>query len=98
MKINIKGHQSFNVTDAIHQYTEEKLKKLLEVFDKITSIDVTLEIEKLEQKAKAHVKLPKGGDVFAEAANKDMYASIDLLWEKLRKQIISYKERLQDHH
>lgn len=98
MKITIKGHQSFEVTPAIHHYTEEKLLKLVEIFEKITSIDVTLEVEKLEQKAKAHIKLPKGGDLFAEAVNKDLYAAIDALLEKLRKQTVTYKEKLKNHH
>jgi putative sigma-54 modulation protein len=38
-----------------------------------------------------------GNDIFAEAHEQDMYASIDALVDKLDRQVKKYKEKLKNH-
>ena len=40
----------------------------------------------------------KGRDIFVEQSHEDLYAAIDQLMEKLDRQVVRHKDRLQDHH
>ena len=96
MQINLSGHH-VEVTPALKDYVENKLQRLERHFDHVTNVHVILTIEKQRQKAEATIHV-SGADVFADAVNSDMYASIDALVDKLDRQIKKHKEKLQDHH
>lgn len=95
MQINFTGHQ-MEVTPALKAFTQEKFNKLERHFDKITSIHVIFVIEKLQQIAEAKILITKA-EVVAQAESENMYTSIDLLVDKLDKQLIKHKEKIQDH-
>ncbi|TWC32044.1 sigma 54 modulation protein /SSU ribosomal protein S30P [Pseudomonas sp. SJZ079] len=94
MQVNISGHQ-LDVTDALRDYIDEKLSRLERHFDKITNVQVTMEVEKLKQKIEATLHIA-GGEVVANAVHDDMYAAIDLLTDKLDRQLIKHKEKHLD--
>ena len=91
MQVNISGHQ-LEVTKPLREYTESKLNKLAGHFDKITNVQVIMKVDKLQQKIEATLQIP-GGEVVANAEHEDMYASIDLLTDKLDRQLIKHKEK-----
>lgn len=91
MQITITGHQ-LDITDAMRDYINNKFAKLERHFDKITSIRTTLSVEKVKQKIDATL-LIAGGDINANAEHEDMYAAIDLLVDKLDRQLIKHKEK-----
>ncbi len=92
MQITFTGHQ-LEVTDALRQFTKEKLDKLQRHFDRIKSISVTFTIEKLTHVAEATIHVP-GTDLHATAeSTNDMYSAIDLLIDKLDRQIKKHKEK-----
>jgi putative sigma-54 modulation protein len=95
MQINVSGHH-VEVTDSLQQYVETKLEKLERHSDRITNVHVILRVEKQGQKAEATVRI-QGGDVFAEAESEDLYAAIDMLVDKLDRQLIKQKEKMKDH-
>ena len=94
MQVNISGHQ-LDVTDALRDYIGEKLGRLERHFDKITNVQVTMEVEKLKQNIEATLHVA-GGEVVANAEHQDMYAAIDLLADKLDRQLIKHKEKQLD--
>ncbi|HHX35750.1 MAG TPA: ribosome hibernation promoting factor [Gammaproteobacteria bacterium] len=94
MQITITGHQ-LEVTEALREYINTKFAKLERHFDKITSIRVTLSVEKVKQKIDATL-LIAGGEIIANAEHDDMYAAIDLLVDKLDRQLIKHKEKQLD--
>ena len=94
MQVNISGHQ-LEVTDALRDYIGEKLSRLERHFDKITNVQIILEVEKLKQKIEATLHIA-GGEVVANAEHEDMYAAIDLLADKLDRQLIKHKEKHLD--
>ncbi len=96
MQLNVTGHH-IEVTDSLHDYIKSKFERLERHFDKVTNVNVILNVEKLDQKAEATLNL-KGNKIFAEAINGDMYASIDALIDKLDRQICKHKEKITDHH
>lgn len=95
MQIDITGHH-VDLSDALHDYVNEKFSRLERHFDKVIDVHVILTVEKLTQKAEATIHL-SGNDVHAEATSDDMYASIDGLVDKLDRQIVKYKEKITNH-
>ncbi len=96
MQINLTGHH-VDLTDSLRDYVHDKFEKLERHFDHLTSIHVVLGVEKLRHKAEATIHM-NGNSVFADATQEDMYAAIDLLLDKLDRQVLKYKEKLKDHH
>ena len=91
MQVNISGHH-IEVTESLHNYVSTKLDKLERHFDKMGNVQVTLSVEKERQKAEASINV-KGGQVHADAVHDDLYAAIDLLNDKLDRQLIKRKEK-----
>lgn len=96
MQINISGHH-VELTPAIKNYVNSKLDRLERHHDRITSTNVILSVDKLRQKAEASVHV-SGKDFFADCESQDLYAAIDLLADKLDRQLIKYKEKMRSHH
>lgn len=97
MQLNITGHH-IEITDALRDYVQSKIQKIERRFSNITNVHVVLTYEKQsQQKAEAHVNLAKG-DINAHAEADDMYAAIDLLIDKLDRQVIKHKEKMNNHH
>ena len=96
MQINITGHH-IDVTPALNSYVENKFQRLERHFDKMTHIHVILSVEKDRQKAEATIHVNRG-DLFADSIQEDMYAAIDVLIDKLDRQIKKHKEKLTAHH
>ncbi len=93
MQLSVTGHH-VELTDALHSYVEEKIRRIERHFDHVTNVHVILSVERHQQKAEATVHV-SGADVFAYAVEDDMYAAIDALVDKLDRQIIKHKEKLQ---
>ncbi|MBT8766240.1 ribosome hibernation-promoting factor, HPF/YfiA family [Pseudomonas boanensis] len=91
MQVNISGHQ-LDVTDALRNYVVEKFERLERHFDRITNVQVIMQVEKLKQQIEATLHVA-GGEVVANAEHEDMYAAIDLLTDKLDRQLIKHKEK-----
>ena len=96
MRIEISGHQ-IDVTAALREYVETKLAKLERHFDHLLDVHVILSVDKLDHKAEATVHAT-GRTLHADSVAESMYAAIDLLADKLDRQVIKHKEKLTDHH
>ena len=91
MNIQFTGHNT-EVTDALKTFTDKKFTRLHTLSDHITHIHVTFTIINLEQKAEASVSVP-GQVLHASSESHDLYAAIDLLTDKLVRQLKKYKEK-----
>lgn len=96
MNLQISGHH-VEVTPAMRQYVENKLEPVVRHFEGVTGVTVILSVEKLKQKAEVTLHVP-GKDIYAEESGDDLYAGIDLLFDKLDRQVQKYKQKMQDHH
>lgn len=96
MNLQISGHH-LEITPAIHAYVTEKLERVTRHFDNVIDVNVILSVDKLKQKAEVTVHL-SGKDVYVEAIEEDLYAAIDVLGDKLDRQIQKHKQKVQDHH
>lgn len=96
MQINITGHH-VEVTPALQSYVQEKIEKIHKRFSQITNVHVTLTVEtKTIQRAEATINLAKG-NIHATSEHENMYAAIDGLIDKLDRQVIKHKEKLNHH-
>lgn len=95
MQINITGHR-LDVTPAIRAFTLEKLNRLERHFDRITSMNVVFDVEKLRQIAEATIFLSKA-EIHASSEAEDLYTAIDLLVDKLNSQLMKHKGKMIDH-
>ena len=94
MQIEISGHH-VEVTPALREYVSTKLEKLSRHFDHITNTHVTLTVEKSRQRADAKIHV-SGTDIVASSESEDMYTAIDTMSDKLDRQLIKHKEKIQD--
>lgn len=95
MNIQITGHQ-IDLTEAINNFVTEKFAKLVRHVERITDIVVVLGVEKLTQTAEATIHVP-GDTIHAKADGNDVYNAVDILIDKLDKQLKKYKEKLTAH-
>ena len=82
------------MTDALKYYVADKFTKLERHTGDITSIQAILSVEKNRQKAEDTIRV-KGADLFANAESEDMYAAIDMLTDKLDRQVLKHKEKMK---
>jgi putative sigma-54 modulation protein len=84
--------------DATQQFIRDKAEKLLRYFERLTSIEVTVDLENgLAKSVEFLVKAEHKHDFVAREANSDILAAVDLVIDKLERQISRYKEKIQDH-
>jgi putative sigma-54 modulation protein len=94
MNLNVSGHH-VDVTPAIRGYVRSKLERVTRHFDHVIDAHVILTIDKLRQKAEVTLHIA-GKDLHCESEEEDLYAAIDLLADKLDRQVLRYKDKLQD--
>ncbi len=95
MQINLTG-RNVEITKSLKDYVDSKFSRLKRHFEHINNVHVILNVDKLQQTAEAKIHL-NGGEVFAAAGHSDMYAAIDGLIDKLDRQVIKHKEKLNRH-
>ena len=91
MQLNITGHQ-VDLTDSLKNYINSKFEKLQRHVDTIGNGQVTLSIQKQRQIAEASIRV-NGSELHANAEHDDMYAALDLLVDKLDRQLLKLKEK-----
>ena len=89
MTLNVSGHQ-LEITPAIRSYVSGKLERIKRHFDHVLDAHVTLSTSKLGQKAEVTLHVP-GKEIHCACEQTDMYAAIDLLVDKLDRQVLKYK-------
>lgn len=98
MKINIRG-EKVTITNAIKEQTINKLNRLAKYFDNPDSIDVyvNIKINNLEQIIEVTIPMSKF-TIRAEEGHEDLYAAIDLVIDKLERQIRKNKTRIKNKY
>ena len=95
MKIKIAGRHT-DASPALRDYIIDRTEALERFFDRIVSVDVVLSAEKERQIADFHAHLTNRKQINAREESTDMYASIDKAIDRLKRQIVKFKDQLQD--
>lgn len=95
MDLVIKG-KNMDVTDSLREYAEQKISRVTKYFDGIIDAQVAFNVIKNKRvsnnqivEVTLHVK---GGVIRGEEAKDNMYAAIDLVTDKLERQISRFKK------
>jgi putative sigma-54 modulation protein len=96
MNLTISGHH-LEVTPAIRDYVVDKLGRIRRHFDHVINVTIIMQVEKLAHKVEATLHV-KGHDFHARCEDASMYAAIDLLADKLDRQILRHKEKNASAH
>jgi putative sigma-54 modulation protein len=97
MKIKIaERHGHVESSSALRAYVVEKTEGLERFFDRIISVDVVLSAEKERQIADFHAHLTNKKIITAREETTDMYASVDKAIDRLRRQLVKFKDQLAD--
>ncbi|MDD3437410.1 MAG: ribosome-associated translation inhibitor RaiA [Candidatus Gastranaerophilales bacterium] len=96
MHIHVNG-RNIEITEAIKTYVKEKIGKVTHHYDQIQAIDVILSVIKNPAATGKHIaevicKLTSGA-IHCEESAESMYASIDLLADKLDRQVKKFKDK-----
>jgi len=90
MNLSLIGHQ-LRITPAMRRKVVRKLGRIRRHFNHVVDVQITLSANRVGQKAEASLHLP--GKVFhCECEQPDCYAAIDVLVDKLDRQILKYKD------
>jgi len=93
MNLNMSGHH-LEVTVA-RCARRAKLQRLTRHFDHLIDARVILTANKQKQKAEVTLHV-RGKDLHCQSEEDDLYAAIDLLADKLDRQVLRYKDKLCD--
>ena len=95
MQITITA-RNLDITEALKRYTEEKVTRLQKFVDQITSAHVILSIEKHRQIAEVTLRV-RELTIRGEESSSNLYSAIDLVADKIERQILRYKEKIVEH-
>lgn len=96
MHIHVNG-RNIEITDAIKAYVKEKAGKVAAHYEQIDAIDAILSVIKNPSVSDSHIaeiNCKIGGETIrVEEKAENMYASIDLVCDKLDRQVKKFKEK-----
>ncbi len=95
MKVNITARH-LELTPALREYAEKKIGHVSKFTDRITNGQIVLNVEKDRHIAEVTIAVARN-KINAKAIAGDMYAAIDLVLDKIVKQLKRHLEKMKDH-
>jgi putative sigma-54 modulation protein len=95
MQLDVSG-QNIEVTDAIRSYVAEKVERVKRHLDGLRDAHVVLSVEKHRHFAEINVNVD-GTTLHADAEDKDMYAAIDAMADKIDRQARRHHGKTTEH-
>ena len=96
MQIKISARHG-HLSEATQEFIREKAQKLLHFFERIMSIEVTVDLKNDLKFVEFLVSAEHKHDFVAHESHADLMAAVDLTLDKLALQLRRYKEKIQDH-
>ena len=98
MQINISARHG-QLSETTREKIVAKLEKLPRMFDRLTSIDVTVNLEHRDNpEVELQVAAEHKKDFVATVRADELMAGVDSVLHKVEQQLRRYKEKLQDRH
>jgi putative sigma-54 modulation protein len=86
-----------HLSESTQAFIQDKAEKLMRFFDRLTSIEVTVDLQDDIKTVEFLVSAEHKHDFVARSSNSDIHACVDLVIDKLEGQLRRYKEKVQDH-
>ncbi len=95
MQITVSGRH-MGVSESLKDYCREKAERLIRFFDRIQSIEVVLDGSNGQHFAEMIVHAEGTQPFVAREQHDDAYAAVDLMLDKVERQIRRHKEKLRN--
>lgn len=95
MQIKITARHG-HLNEETQEHIREKAGKLLHFFQRLTMIEVLVDVKDDDKFVEFLVSAEHKHDFVASERHKDLLAAVDLVLDKLERQIRKYKEKVQD--
>jgi putative sigma-54 modulation protein len=86
-----------HLSEAAQQMIRDKAQKLTHFFDRLTMIEVTVDLKEDQKAAEFLVQAEHKHDFVAREVNGELQVAVDLALDKVVHQLRRYKEKIQDH-
>lgn len=98
MQIKVSARHG-HLSDEHQKQIQDKAEKLLHYFDRITMIEVTVDLtaDRLHKKVEFKVDAEHKHDFVATDEHEELMAAVDLAVDRIKHQIHKYKEKIQHH-
>ncbi len=96
MQILVTGRH-VDLTDDIRNYIDQKAGRLSKYYDRIHEIEVVLDHESEQFKAEIIVRVDHKHTFVASLTGPDTFALIDVITDKVERQLRDYKEKKKNH-
>lgn len=96
MQIKISARHG-HLNEATQDFIRVKAEKLLHFFQRLMMIEVLVDLKEEEKVVEFLVSAEHKHDFVAREKNQDILAAVDLVLDKLERQVRRYKEKIQDH-
>jgi putative sigma-54 modulation protein len=83
--------------DALKKHAEEKISRIEKYFSNVNEVHVILSLEKRRHIAEIIVNVNKAKLTAKEVSEDNMYTAIDLVMDKIEKQVKKYKDKITNH-
>lgn len=97
MQIKISARHG-HLHEATQEHIRDKANKLTHYFQRLMMIEVIVDLKEEEKVVEFLVSAEHKHDFVAKESNQDILAAVDLVVDKLERQVRKYKEKITDHH
>jgi len=98
VQINISTRHG-QLSPASQETITEKVSKLTRLFERITAVEVTIDLEHDDKPAvELRVAAEKTEDFVATDSSESLLSALDSTIHKMEQQLRKHKEKLKDHH
>lgn len=95
MQIKISARHG-HLTDEVQQFIQNKAEKLPHLFERLTMIDITVDLRGDEKHVEFVVQAEHKHQFVAHMQDANLLAAVDLVMAKMEGQLRRYKEKIQD--
>lgn len=95
MQVTVSGRH-MGVGDALREYCQRKSERLIRFYDRIQAIEVILDGKNGHHTAEIIVRIDGTQPFVASEQHEDVYAAMDLLLDKIERQLRRHKEKLRN--
>lgn len=98
VQINISVRHG-HISEATQEKIREKIEKLPRIYDRITAIELTIDLEHHEMlRVDLRVSAKHRPDLLASGTSTELLSSVDNALDKMEKQLRKQKGKAQDRH
>lgn len=96
MKLSVT-FRHMDTSEAIKQHVEDKLDRLNKYFPDPVAAQVVLSTERHRHQIDVSITLSNGTAIKGKEVADDMYTAVDLVMDKIDRQIRRYKDKVTSH-